>query len=88
MPARQSFLVEYFSDRVYPRIRNMGYQAVRTDSWKYIHYTELKGMDELYDLKSDPYEMNNIIADPNSTVSLANVKTELSRLLRATELKQ
>ena len=32
----------------------MGYQAVRTERYKYIHYTELSGMDELYDLRSDP----------------------------------
>jgi N-acetylglucosamine-6-sulfatase len=37
-PARDEFLIEYYSDTVFPRIRNMGYQAVRTKDWKYIHY--------------------------------------------------
>jgi len=32
----------------------MGYRAVRTERWKYIHYLELEGMDELYDLEVDP----------------------------------
>src|SRR5262249_26529720 len=48
---RNSFLVEYYSDKVFPRVRQVGYKAVRTERWKYIHYYELEGMDELYDLK-------------------------------------
>lgn len=59
---REDVLIEYFSDTVFPRIRNMGYQAVRTKRWKYIQYQELKGMDELYDLSADSYELNNVIA--------------------------
>ena len=51
---RNSFLIEYFSDTVFERIVNMGYQAVRTERFKYIHYLELDGMDELYDLEMDP----------------------------------
>lgn len=58
VPWRQSILVEYRSDTVFPRIRDMGYQAVRTTRHKYIHYLELPGMDELYDLEADPYEMS------------------------------
>lgn len=58
---REDFLIEYFSDKVMPRVRNMGYQAIRTSRWKYIRYTELKDMDELYDLRQDPYELKNLI---------------------------
>src|SRR5205085_2329483 len=57
---RTSFLIEHFSDNVFPRVRNMGYQAVRTERWKYIHYPEIAGADELYDLQSDSYELNNL----------------------------
>ncbi len=42
----------------------MGYQSVRTERWKYIRYRELKGMDELYDLRADPYELRNVIGAP------------------------
>jgi hypothetical protein len=31
----------------------MGYKALRTDRYKYIRYTELVGVDELYDLAQD-----------------------------------
>ncbi len=59
---RESFFVEYYSDIVFPRIVNMGYEAVRTERYKLIHYVELEGMDELYDLETDPYELTNLIA--------------------------
>lgn len=80
---RRSFLIEYFSDSVFPRIRNMGYQAVRTDRWKYIHYFELPNMDELYDLQSDPFEMRNLIAEPPAQPTLKAMQAELQRQLDA-----
>ncbi len=80
---RASFLVEYFSDTVFPRIDHMGYQAVRTERYKYIHYTDLEGMDELYDLETDPYEMENCIDDPEYQTVLEDMKTELATLLEA-----
>jgi arylsulfatase A-like enzyme len=79
---RKSFLIEYYSDTVFPRILQMGYKAVRTGSWKYIHYLELTGMDELYDLKEDPYEMHNLINAPSASGSLSQLKTELARVLK------
>jgi len=79
---RDSVLIEYFSDKVFARIRNMAYQAVRTDRWKYIHYLELPGADELYDLRADPFELNNLIRDPKAP--LAQMKTRLNQLLRET----
>jgi len=78
---RTSLLIEYYSDRVFPRIRNMGYKAVRTARYKYIHYADLEGMDELYDLKTDPYEMHNVINDPGSQSTLEELKQELNALL-------
>jgi arylsulfatase A-like enzyme len=78
---RRSFLIEYYSDTVFPRIRNMGYVAVRTDRHKYIHYLELDGMDELYDLQADPYEQTNLIDDPRARQTLEQMRTELRRLL-------
>lgn len=62
-PHRDGVLIEYFSDRVFPRIHNMGYYAVRTPRWKYIHYRDLKDADEVYDLQRDPFELRNLIRD-------------------------
>jgi N-acetylglucosamine-6-sulfatase len=77
---RNSFLIEYYSDTVFPRIAQMGYKAVRTARWKYIHYLELSGMDELYDLKADPYEMKNLINTPRASAALRQLKSEMTRL--------
>lgn len=82
---RKSFLLEYYSDRVFPRIRQMGYKAVRNERWKYIHYFELEGMDELYDLEADPYEMTNIINQPNAAKTLEEMKSEMQRLLNGSQ---
>ncbi|MFN0088632.1 MAG: sulfatase [Blastocatellia bacterium] len=81
---RNSFLVEYYSDKVFPRIARMGYKAVRDQRWKYIRYLELDGMDELYDLKTDPYEMRNLIHQPEAQNALERMKGELGRLLKET----
>ena len=80
-PWRNSFLVEYYSDKVFPRISRMGYKAVRNSRWKYIHYLELQGMDELYDLKTDPYETKNLIDQPRAKRALREMKQEMARLL-------
>ncbi len=85
---RSSFLVEYYSDTVFPRIVKMGYKAVRNQRYKYIHYTELEGMNELYDLVKDPYELHNIINDPAMTGTLKEMKKELNRLLQQTGADQ
>jgi arylsulfatase A-like enzyme len=78
---RSSFLIEYFSDTVFPRVRNMGYVAVRTNRYKYIQYRELTGMDELYDLEADPFEEHNLIGAAPSKDTLTQLRSELDRLL-------
>ncbi len=82
---RDSFLIEYYTDTVFPRVHNMGYQAVRTNDWKYIHYLHLPNADELYDLNRDPYEMRNLAANPRARERLDAMKAELARLVRATK---
>ncbi len=78
---RNSFLVEYFSDTVFPRMHKMAYQAVRNDRWKYIRYLEHANADELYDLQSDPYELNNLAVDSASASSLVKLQAELEGVL-------
>jgi len=87
----QSFLTEYFAEaqngrqqNTAPRARTPSWQAVRNERWKYIHYTALEGMDELYDLKADPYEMKNLIKEPGAQAALKQMKAELERLLKET----
>jgi len=78
---RTSFLIEYNTDTVFPRVLNMGYKAVRTDRWKLIRYNELDNMDELYDLKHDPYEMNNVIESAASREIVEQLQSEMKQFL-------
>ena len=77
---RKSFLVEYYTDTVFPRVLTMGYSAVRTDRYKYIEYRELQGMNELYDLQEDPYEERNLIKSPAAVPILESMRKELAAL--------
>ena len=81
---RTSFLIEHFSDNVFPRVRNLGYQAVRTERWKYIHYLDLPDADELYDLSADPYELHNLIHEAAAAKTRIDLRQELTRLLAQT----
>ena len=82
---RTTILLEYYSDRVFPRIRNMGYKAVRTDRYKFIHYLELVGMDELYDLQHDPFELKNLFNDIASHSILMEMQDKLNEQLILTQ---
>lgn len=78
---RNSFMVEYYTDTVFERMDHMGYKAVRTDRYKYIRYEDLEGMDELYDLITDPFELNNIIDEEQSAEIVTKMNMELNRLI-------
>ena len=78
---RTSFLIQYNTDTVFPRVYKMGYRAIRTKRWKYIRFLDLDQMDELYDLSHDPYEMQNVIERPESAQVLQRLQSELDILL-------
>lgn len=80
-PWRSSIFIEYYSDIVFPRIYKMGYKAIRTERYKYIRYEELQGMDELYDLQEDPFEMNNLAGADKSLPIIGKLRQELEELL-------
>jgi arylsulfatase A-like enzyme len=83
---RSSFLAEYFYNQGQtPRFPT--WQVVRTERWKYIHYPNVEDMDELYDLKSDRYEMQNLVDRSSSKNTLSELKTELKLLLKKTNYK-
>ena len=78
---RKSFLIEYTTDIVFPRTLKMGYDAVRTERYKYIRYRDLKDMNELYDLPEDPFEVSNLITAPTAAAVRKVMEVELDRIL-------
>jgi N-acetylglucosamine-6-sulfatase len=78
---RESFLVEYFNESAWPWIVGMSYKAVRTERAKLVHWVHREGVDELYDLERDPYEIENRIGDPACTKLKASLVKELRRLV-------
>ena len=84
---RKSFLYEYNYEKQFPYTPNV--RGVRTDRWKYVHYPHGnegsdRHMAELYDLKEDPDERQNLIADASYGSVLRSLKLDLERLLRET----
>jgi arylsulfatase A-like enzyme len=75
-----TFFSEYFQEPQYSRIPT--WQAVRDGRWKYIHYTTVDGMDELYDLQLDPYELKNLNADPTAQETLGKLKVAVDYLAK------
>jgi N-acetylglucosamine-6-sulfatase len=80
---RKAWFYEYNYEKQFPYTPNV--RAVRTDDWKYIHYPHGDGspdrhMAELYDVKNDPEERHNLIADPK----LAGKVKEMQALLAKT----
>ena len=86
-PGRESFLYEYFQevDRKYKRPTVL---AVRTKRWKYVTYPLAdKLTEELYDMKNDPEELNNLIGDAGRADVAEQMKKELERLKRKTNFR-
>lgn len=82
---RDSLLIEYYSDTEFPRLQSMGYQAIRTERYKYIRYRELEAMDELYDLGHDRFEMRNILNEESSKKILGQLDIQLGELTRSVD---
>ena len=62
----------------------MGYKAIRTDRWKYIHWLNRGSageLDELYDLDADPYEIRNLNASRAHAAVRARLRGGLARLV-------
>ena len=76
---RISFLYIYQQEDYAPGIATM--VGARTERFKYIVYPQEKeGLNELFDLESDPHEMRNVVNDPAYGDVLEQMKMELRRL--------
>ena len=58
----------------------MAFQGLRADGWKYLRYDN--GEQELYDLGADPYELENLAAQPDRAARRAELAARLDALTR------
>jgi N-acetylglucosamine-6-sulfatase len=80
---RNGFMIEHYQDAGDAEESGLaaiipGYSGFRTKEWKYIEYAS--GERELYDLVSDPYEMNNLINTPGYEETILSLQTQLKEI--------
>jgi arylsulfatase A-like enzyme len=74
---RNELLYEYYWEFNYPMTPTTF--ALRTDHYKLIQYHGIWDREELYDLRSDPQEMHNLINDPEYLEVRVRMRKELYR---------
>ena len=75
---RSELYYEYFWNWVFPQTPTTF--ALRTDDFKLIQYHGIWDTDELYDLRSDPGEMRNLIGDPGHKAVVRQLRQRLYSL--------
>lgn len=80
-PWRRAFLVEYLGKDMLRKGGPPPYTAVQTRRNLYVEYKN--GWRELYNLRRDPWEMNNIAGDPRTKTLRAALSKTLKRLYDA-----
>jgi N-acetylglucosamine-6-sulfatase len=82
LPWRNKAFYEYYWESAFPQTPTTF--AVRSDRYKYIYYNGVWDTNELFDLQSDPYEMNNLIRDTAHRKIGLQLKDELFQWLGQT----
>jgi len=71
--ARDAVLIEHLWE--FPDIPSS--EGVRTNEWKYLRYIDDPSIEELYNLREDPRETNNLAVDPDHQKTLAELRAKL-----------
>ena len=80
---RKSFLAEYFTESTYPNTPTI--VALRTDDAKLTKYPGHAEWTELFDLKNDPYETNNLAPVPAHAQMLGKMNAGLDDQAKAVD---
>ncbi len=78
---RTEFLYEYFWERAFPQTPTV--LGLRSDQYSYMRYHGIWDLNELYDIRKDPDQMNNLMADVRTTTEAG----ELNNRIQDPELK-
>ncbi|HEX6762334.1 MAG TPA: sulfatase [Gaiellaceae bacterium] len=81
VPWRKAFLVEYLGQSLLGQGGPPPYQAVHTRRYLYVEYR--RGWRELYDLRKDPWELDNVASSPRYAAVRASLHRQLVRLANA-----
>ena len=76
---REATLYEYFWEFNFPHTPTTF--AIRTNDYKLIQYHGIWDTDELYDIRTDPQEMNNLIEDRDHLGTVVELRRQLHALL-------
>ena len=80
---RQSLVFHYHWNPVYPQTPT--HFALRSNRFKYILPYGIWDLEELYDLESDPHEINSLVVHPNHAKTLQSMRQDLAAHLRNLE---
>ncbi|WP_237225888.1 sulfatase [Rubinisphaera sp. JC750] len=86
---RDAWFYHYNYEKQFPYTPNI--RGIRTDRWKYVRYPHGDGSPdkhqaELYDLASDPKELNNLIDDPTKKDLVAKLRKQLDDLMQQADV--
>jgi N-acetylglucosamine-6-sulfatase len=79
---RDKIFYEYYWEYDFPQTPTM--HGVRTDRYKLIRYHGIWDTNEFYDLREDPYEMNNLIASEEHQKLIEALTTDIYDWLEST----
>ena len=82
IPWRKDYLVEYLGRNALRQGGPPPYVAIHTPRYLYVQY-RYHGWQELYDLRKDPWELDNVAADPAYRRVLRSLRSRLRALYAA-----
>jgi N-acetylglucosamine-6-sulfatase len=83
VPWRKELVYEYYWERNYPQTPTVF--ALRGDQYKFIRYYGVWDVDELFDLRADPLEMNNLAYSPEFSATAKQMSDRLFAILEETD---
>ena len=79
IPWREYFLYAYYWEQNYPQTPT--HFSLRGDQYKYTTYYGLWDTDELFDIKADPMEQNNLIHNPDFAKTMEQMQDRLYTMM-------